>query len=204
MVKGEKMNQNDNDELLFVALYVSRNKDNENVAGFKERKKMFITQSNPVRGFTNFVKDGVDGEFSRVYVSINGRSSKKTRKGLIHWLVDNEDANLVDIQSKICSEAMKKENAVTNRWLFDFDSCDIVKLYDFCDELEKMGFGKWDSLFDIPHEYVLSDWYVVHNTPHGYAIITSRGFDTREILKDRPYVTLKRDGFLCVDWDRKI
>lgn len=199
------MNQNDNDELLFVALYVSRNKDNENVAGFKERKKMFVTQSNPVSSeFTNFVNDGVDGEFSRAYVSINGRSSKGTRKGLIHWLIDNEDANLVNIQSKICSEAMKKENDVTKRWLFDFDSCDIFQLYSFCDELEKMGFGKWDSIFDLPHKYVLSDWYVVYHTPHGYAIITSRGFDTREILKDRPYVTLKRDGFLCVDWDRKM
>lgn len=199
------MNQNDDDKVLFVALYVSRNKDNENVEGFKERKKMFVTQSNPMSSeFTNFVNDGVDGEFSRAYISINSRSSKGTRKRLIHWLVDNEDANLVDIQSKICSEAMKKENAVTKRWLFDFDSCDVVKLYEFCDELEKMGFGKWDSLFDVPHKYVLSDWYVVYNTPHGYAIVTSRGFDTRAILKDKPYVTLKRDGFLCIDWDRKM
>lgn len=199
------MNQNDNDEVLSVAFYVSRNKDNENVAGFKERKKMFVTQSNPVSNeFTNFINDGVDGEFSRAYISINGRSSKKTRKELIHWLIDNEDANLVKIQNKVCSIAMKKENAVTNRWLFDFDSCDVAKLYDFCDELEKMGFGKWDSIFEVPHEYVLKDWYVVHNTPHGYAIVTSRGFDTREILKDRPYVTLKKDGMLCVDWDRKM
>jgi hypothetical protein len=202
------MNQNDNDKVLSVVFYVSRNKDNENVAGFKERKKMFVT-SNPVSNeftneFTNFLNDGFDGEFSRAYISINGRSSKKTRKELIYWLIDNEDANLVKIQNKICSIAMKKENAVTNRWLFDFDSCDVAKLYDFCNELEKLGFGKWDSIFEIPHEYVLKDWYVVHNTPHGYAIVTSRGFDTREILKDRPYVTLKKDGMLCVDWDRKM
>ena len=40
-----------------------------------------------------------------------------------------------------------------------------------------------------------------HKTPHGYAIIVSHGFDTRELMEGwKDYdITLKKDGLLFLD-----
>ena len=44
----------------------------------------------------------------------------------------------------------------------------------------------------------------VHKTPNGHAVIVSRGFDTRELMKKwSSTVELKKDEMLCVDWTGK-
>jgi hypothetical protein len=46
--------------------------------------------------------------------------------------------------------------------------------------------------------------YFKQDSPNGYAILVNKGFDTRNILKDREdVVTLKRDDMIIIDWDRK-
>ena len=138
------------------------------------------------RQFEHFVEDGRSGEFCRMYVSVNTRDREKIKKGLLLWLINESNPNLELIRAKICGIAMKHENAETKKWLFDFDSEDMTQLEDFLEELCDMG---------IKFKYF--------KTPHGYAVITDHGFDTREILKDRDYITLKRDDMLCYKWKIK-
>lgn len=178
----------ENNKPLYGVFFCSRNKDNKDLENFSERKRSFLSTdiSKAERDFEHFVEDGRDGEFCRMYVSVNTRDRNKTRQGVLHWLIDDTEPNLEMIQAKICGIAMKHENAETKKWLFDFDSEDVSDLVKFNDEL-------YD--YDIPHE--------VHRTPHGYAIVTDHGFDTREILKDRDFVTLKRDDMLCYKWQIK-
>ena len=177
-----------NSKPIHVVLFVSRNKDNKDLENFSERRHSFLSTdiSKAERDFKHFVEDGRDGEFCRMYVSVNSRNREEIKKDTLHWLIDEENPNFEMIQAKICGIAMKHENAETKKWLFDFDSEDVLELAKFKDEL-------YD--YDVPHE--------VHKTPHGYAIITDHGFDTREILKDRDYVTLKRDDMLCYKWKIK-
>ena len=178
----------ENNKLLYGVFFCSRNKDNKDLENFSERRHSFLSTdiSKAERDFEHFVEDGRDGEFCRMYVSVNTRNRTKTRQGVLHWLIDDANPNLEMIQAKICGVAMKHENAETKKWLFDFDSEDLTELAKFRSEL-------YD--YDVPHE--------VHKTPHGYAVITDHGFDTREILKDRDYVTLKRDDMLCYKWKIK-
>ena len=77
-------------------------------------------------------------------------------------------------------------------------SMDLIFLAEadvqYADELEKFKDELYDC--DVPHE--------VYKTPHGYAVIADHGFDTREILKDRDYITLKRDDMLCWKWKQNL
>ena len=173
---------------LYGVFFCSRNKDNKDLENFSERRRAFLSTdiSKAERDFEHFVEDGRDGEFCRMYVSVNSRDRNKTRQGVLHWLIDDAEPNLEMTQAKICGIAMKHENAETKKWLFDFDSEDMTQLEDFLEELCDMG---------IKFKYF--------KTPHGYAVITDHGFDTREILKDRDFVTLKRDDMLCYKWQIK-
>jgi hypothetical protein len=178
----------ENNKPLYGVFFCSRNKDNKDLENFSERRRSFLSTdiSKAERDFEHFVEDGRDGEFCRMYVSVNTRDRIKTRQGVLHWLIDDANPNLEMIQAKICGIAMKHENAETKKWLFDFDSEDSVEISKFIADL---------SEYDVRYE--------VHMTPHGYAIITDHGFDTRELLKDRDYVTLKRDDMLCYKWKIK-
>ena len=178
----------ENNKPLYGVFFCSRNKDNKDLENFSERRRSFLSTdiSKAEHDFDHFVEDGRDGEFCRMYVSVNTRDRDKIRQGVLHWLIDDANPNLEMIQAKICGIAMKHENAETKKWLFDFNSEDVLELAKFKDEL-------YD--YDVPHE--------IHKTPHGYAIITDHGFDTRELLKNRDYVTLKRDDMLCYKWKIK-
>ena len=178
----------DENKPLFGVFFCSRNKDNKDLKNFSERRRSFLSTdiSKAKRDFEHFVEDGRYGEFCRMYVSVNTRNREKTKLGVLHWLIDEPNPNFELIQAKICGIAMKHENAETKKWLFDFDSEDKTQLEDFLEEICDLGIKA--KLF---------------NTPHGYAIIVDHGFDTREILKDRDYVTLKRDDMLCYAWERK-
>ncbi len=98
---------------LKVVLFVSRNKDNKLLVGFKERKKNFLTTKEPEelqKEFNAFVNDGLVGEVSRFYISVNSRDNEKIQQSLQHYLLDN-NVDMSKIDSKIASIAAKPENA---------------------------------------------------------------------------------------------
>jgi len=177
----------------YVILYISRNKDNIGVTNFKERRKAFICTEEKLdyykRQFYSFADEGVAGETSRMYMSINKRDMAVIRKQLIHFLIDTEDFNLCSMQSKLAAIAAQKECAAEKKWMIDFDS-------EFPDQLHKMmaEIKALDDTIECSAE----------KTPHGYAIICSHGFDSREIM-DRwaGIATLKKDDLLCFNWVTK-
>ena len=181
-----------NDYPVYVFLFVSRNKDNKDIKNFKERRKSFIAPSNRLehikQEFKDFVNQGVDGEFCRMYQSINNRDTNKVYKQLLHFLIDNPGFNLCDIQPKLAGIAAQKECALSKHWMFDFDINDEDKVKEFIKDI-----------YEIDNNNVA----FYQNTPHGYAVITERGFDIRELVKKWPDVGLKRDDLVCVMWMAK-
>ena len=84
MRKWSRSNEDINGETLNVVLFTSRNKDNRHVENFKERRESFVTtlsaDSEALKDrFDRFVQSGVDGEMSRMYISINPRSNEKRK-----------------------------------------------------------------------------------------------------------------------------
>lgn len=148
---------------MYTIQFISRNKDNREVEGFKPRSENFAVddvgraKDRIQRKFSDFVNRGVNGEKSRMYVSVNERDDNKTRKALVHFLIDHEDYPLHNLESKLASIADKPENAKTHRWLFDFDSSLDEDLEYFLNLIPD----------DIPTE--------VHKTPHGYGIVVEHG-----------------------------
>lgn len=182
-----------------VAFFVSRNKDNQNVVGFKERKETHFCQdvNEVVDKFYKFVKEGKKGETSRLYVSVNDRDEDKARKALVCALV-MEEVPLEKVKTKAVSLAMKPENAATKKWLFDFDCDDMNEFGEFVNDLtQKEG---------APVGF-LEMW---RKTKNGHAVVVAHGFDTRGFLdewnerlkKQNPNwgVELKKDAMLLWTW----
>lgn len=175
---------------LYVILFISRNKDNKDVGNFKERRMSFVTTVKDPQDpeellgkFYDFIDNGVKGEMSRFYISVNARDPEKVRKDLVHFLIDEPNFNLAHIDGKLASIARQKKCASEKKWMFDFDINDAEKFDEF---IKDIG-DNLDNGF---------------KTPHGYAVITKHGFDTREILKKwGDSVTLKKDDMLCYYWD---
>ena len=178
-----------NAEPIYVVLFVSRKKDNTNIPNFKERRKSFIThldKNKLKRDFQSFVDQGVPGEFCRLYISVNARDGVKIHKELLHFLIDNPDFNLCSLESKIAGIAAQKECAKEKRWMFDFDLANHIKMHEFYNDIMSI-----DNTIQIE----------VCCTPHGFALITNKGFDTRALMeKWGEFVTLKRDDLLCLSW----
>ena len=177
-------------------LFVSRNKDNSWLNDsihkpFKPRTKSFVAKVSPFdvsslyNEFEAFVNEGVNGEVSRLYVSVNARDEQRVHKALIHELIDKPDFDMTKIDSKIASIAMKPANRKTSHWLFDFDRRNFDLFYKFFTEVSKQT----KILAQTP-------------TMNGYALIVAHGFDTREILKKYPMATLKRDAMLLSYWKK--
>ena len=179
-----------NDKPIYVVLFVSRNKDNAEVPNFVERRRSFITHksiSDLNEEFLDFANHGVPGEMSRMYYSVNARDAEKIYKELLHFLIDNPDFNLCSIGSKLAGIAATKECAAEHHWMFDFDIPNIEKVHEFVKDIIK-----------IDPEVLVE----VNRTPHGFAVVTSRGFDTRSLFeKWTENVTLKRDDLLCVGYN---
>ena len=177
----------DDNKDIYVCLFISRNKDNKDVPNFVERRKSFITtrdynDPNLIREFFDFVSNGVPNEICRMYYSLNARDKETVRKKLLHFLIDEPNFNLCALPSKIASIAAKKECAKTKHWFFDFDIKDKNKVAEFINDINSI-----DNDVEITY----------HETPNGYAIIASRGFDTRELLnKWSENVTLKKDDLI--------
>ena len=179
-------------------LFVSRNKDNSGLNNsafyqpFKPRVKSFVARVSPFDvsslydEFETFVNEGVNGEVSRLYVSVNARYEQKIHKALIHELIDKPDFDMTKIDSKIASIAMKPVNRKTSHWLFDFDRRDFDLFYEFFTEVSEQT----KILAQKP-------------TMNGYALVVAHGFDTRKILQKYPMATLKRDAMLLSCWDKK-
>lgn len=185
-----------------IVLFISRNKDNKEVEGFKQRSYSFLTNKkyssvedrlDLLKDFNNFVDKGVLGETSRWYMSINERDSKKVNNKLIHYLIDHPEMNPASIPPKSVSLAHSVECAVTKKWLFDFDNENYQKLVEFKKDIQKIIN---DDKCEITH----------YKTVNGYAVVVSHGFDTRELLskwnEEETIVEVKRDGMLLLDWKK--
>ena len=173
---------------VYSIMFRSRNKDNKDVKGFKQRTKVFLTRENPEEFyylFNEFVSEGMPGEMSRFYVSVNLRNEDRIKKLLAIKLIQNEEVDITKIQAIASSIADLKECAETNKWFFDYDS--LQNADDFVRDV--ISYGKF-GVADI----------IVHRTPHGSAVIVPHGFDTRELLEKWKDVDLKRDNKLCLDW----
>lgn len=200
-----------NNEDFYCVLFMSRNKDNKDVKNFKPRRQSFLINSFDeiykhrfIQKFLNFRDEGVNGELSRCYISFNLRDASKVRKSLLIDLIEDDDVSLTHMISRIVSIAMKAGMNKTKRWMFDVDTLDEDKVNVFLKDLESCGYKETDgtTFFETMDSSELL--YHSRRTINGYAILVNRGFDTREILKDREdWVTLKRDDLVFVDWDRK-
>lgn len=183
---------------MYVGLFISRNKDNIHIENFKPRSQSFFTEdpSLEFHSFIKFIDEGQLGEVSRFYISVSPRNMEKTQKQLIHRLIDNpiDFSSLTDLTTSI---AMKPENELEKKWLFDFDCPDNGLLNRFLKELDDMG---------IAHDET--------RTINGYSVIVEHGFDTREFLpKWDKYlkalnpkfgVELKKNAMVLYRWSSKL
>lgn len=176
---------------LYVYRFCSRNKDNKDVPGFKQRTKTILgyKENEPelIESYKDFVAKGVSGEKTRLYRSVNSRNEEKIREALTIRLIKDKPS-VTNINRVLTSIAMKKENCDENKWLFDFDIDDEGKVEDFIDDIYFYSELNIDS-----HE--------LHKTPHGFHIVVPHGFDTRDLFeKWEAYdITLKKDNLLFMD-----
>lgn len=180
---------------LYVYLICSRNKDNKDVPNFKGRTKTILeykeNEDRVIKEFHRFAADGVPGEQTRLYRSVNSRNEEKIREELIIRLL-RDKPSMTTLNRTLASVAQQVENRDESEWLFDFDVDDELLMNDFVHDV--IMFSR------IP----LSD-IQVYTTPHGYAIVVPHGFDTREPLERwKDYdITLKRDELLFLDMTTK-
>lgn len=195
------------DNKYFTVMFTSRNKDNKELEGFKQRTKVFLhkryleedlnltyTTEGIVLGlkeeFLYFVDQGVRGETSRMYVSINPRNTDKANVDLVHYLIDNPNTSPNNVYNKLVSFASKKENALSQRWLFDIDTDNKEEFYSVLDSIKYYGNFNESNL-------------TLSKTVNGYAIVVPHGFDSRKVLEEHSFVELKRDGNVLGTWETK-
>lgn len=189
---------------LYVYLIRSRNKDNKNIEGFKERAKTIIeykeNEDRVIEIFKDFAEKGLPGEQTRLYRSVNSRNEDKIRENLIIRLIqDHSNWSLTNMNRLMASVAQQGENRDESKWLFDFDYDDELLMNLFVKDIKELTKVYWD---DNNTELAIDSVDVeVHKTPHGYAIIVNHGFDIR-VLKEKwkDYdITLKKDELLFLD-----
>lgn len=189
MTKNKANTANTADNLLHVVLFCSRNKDNENVEGFEQRNRKFLTRHTTEEleeRFDEFVRAGKPGEMCRFYMSVNARNNEKVQRNLMHWLVDNPDQDMAHLESRAVSIAAKAECREENKWMFDFDAS--PSLYgEFVEDVH--GCDANVELEAFP-------------TPNGLCVVASRGFDFRKLDLSGKWneVGLKKDANRCVMW----
>ena len=176
---------------LYVYLMHSRKKDNKDIPNFKERTKTILeyreNEDKVIEAFKSFAANGLPGEQTRLYRSVNSRNEEKIKEALVIRLL-KDSPSVTKLNCTLASVAQQVQNRDESKWLFDFDmdNEDIVTRF-ICDV---------HSYSYIPVRYIEK-----HKTPHGYAIITEHGFDTRELMeKWKDYdITLKKDALLFLD-----
>lgn len=172
-----------------VILFKARNKDKKHIEGFKEMTKQFLVtdMSKVSEKFEQFVSKQLDGVLCRCYVSVNKRNGYLIQKQLISYLALN-DMDLSKIESKTVSIAMLPQCATAKKWLFDFDYESEEQVLEFIEDIKNI-----DSTLEVKYK----------KTVHGFAVVTSHGFDTRELLKKLSECENKKDGMLLLDWKIK-
>lgn len=170
---------------LYAIKFASRNKDNKSIPDFKQRYNAFLTSlelDDPKlqSQFEDFVAKGKIGELSRFYVAVNERNPTEVNKSIAIFLINNPSYDPAKLANKSYSISMDSKNALTKKWLFDFDSSDKKLLDQFINDILESGFAKQEVL--------------IHKSISGYHVILPHGFDTRNIMsKWNAAVTLKRD-----------
>lgn len=172
---------------------VSRNKDNVDVPNFKPRTRVFLLRyegydswkAKLTHALDVFTEEGVPGEASRCYYSINPRDMEKTKENLLCKMIKDKNFDLTKLEAAAVSCAMQPECAETHSWLFDFDDDSYEDLQQFVAEVKETAKDGVEI--------------TTHKTPHGYAVVVDHGFDTRELMDDwGDCCELKRDSFLFV------
>lgn len=185
-------NDSDREKDYRVIFFVSRNKDNDCILGFKERRESYFRhydENKMMAKFKDFVNRGLPGEFCRMYVSNNVRDPKKVHKELLKLLIDKDEFNFDYLEPTVAGIAANKECAAESKWFFDFDDNSHNHLMKFIVDIIECS-------PDVKVSY--------SQTPHGYAVIVDRGFDTRKLLETwKGIATLKRDDLICVNWEFK-
>lgn len=184
---------------IYGVYFASRNKDNQNVPEFQERRKVFLTTRSVdelMSEFKHFVSQGQPCEFSRFYISVNSRKNKNSLRDLQQYildaLLDGETLSIAAMQTKAAQVAMNPKNRETRKVLLDFDE-DESKLDEFIQD----AIGASTKYGGEPIEVE------VHKTPNGHAVIASHGFDSKEFCQKWGKDTVKKDALLCTYWERK-
>lgn len=184
---------------IYGVYFASRNKDNQDVPDFKERRKVFLSTRSVdelMPEFKHFVNMGQPGEFSRFYISVNSRKNKNSLRDLQQYildaLLDNEILSIAAIQTKAAQVAMKPKNRETRKVLLDFDE-DESKLDEFIQDAIDASTKHGQEPIEVE----------VYKTPNGHAVIASHGFDSREFSQKWGKDTVKTDALLCTYWERK-
>ena len=169
---------------LYVYMFRSRNKDNAHLSNFHERCKTILAYAEDEpkvrKDFERFSAEGIPGEKTRLYRSVNRRDENKIREELTIRLIKDKPS-MTKLNATVTSVAMQANNRAESKWLFDFDVDDLAILLQFYNDLPVGG--------------------TIYKTPNGYAIVVDHGFDTRELMKkwENYDITLKRDDLLFLD-----
>lgn len=123
---------------LYVYLICSRNKDNKDLPNFKERAKTILeykeNEEKVFDEFYRFAADGVPGEQTRLYRSVNSRNEEKIREELIIRLL-RDKPSMTKLNRTLASVAQRVENRDESKWLFDFDVDNEIIVKDFVDDI---------------------------------------------------------------------
>ena len=169
---------------LYVYMFRSRNKDNAHLSNFHERCKTILAYAEDEpkvrRDFERFAAEGIPGEKTRLYRSVNRRDENKIREELAIRLIKDKPS-MTKLNATVTSVAMQANSRAESKWLFDFDIDDLATLLQFNNDLPVDG--------------------RIYKTPNGYAVVVEHGFDTRELMKkwENYDITLKRDDLLFLD-----
>lgn len=178
-------------------MFRSRNKDNKNIENFKERCKTILeykeNEDKVQVAFEKFAAEGLPGEKTRLYRSVNSRNEEKIREGLIIRLLKDKPS-ITKLNRVLASVAQQAENRDESKWLFDFDEADDYLVNEFIADIKDMNLPDNDHIFWSMPIYK-------YKTPNGYAIVCQHGFDTRELMRKwiNYDITLKKDELLFLD-----
>lgn len=187
------------EDKLYVYMFRSRNKDNKGLENFKERVKTIVdyeyNEDKILIKYERFVREGLPGEKTRLYKSVNARDEAKIREDIIIRLV-RDKTPIPNMERLVASAAQQIENRAESKWLFDFDVDDEKLVDEFINDIKEFTTYHWDepkTLLAIEGEKAEK-----YKTPNGYAVVVNHGFDTRDLMqKWKDYdITLKRDELL--------
>lgn len=189
---------------LYVYSFISRNKDNKDVKGFRTRSKSILAYEEDFnkieKEFKQWAAAGVPGEKTRLYRTLNSRSAEKIKENfMIHIIRNHPPMTTEHLSKSLASIAMKAENRAESMWIFDFDVDEEDAVDEFIEDIKQFTTIYWDE--NQEKIAMLGMDAKKYKTPNGYAVVVPHGFDTRNLLeKWKEYdITLKKDDLLFLD-----